>query len=79
MKNIWKSQNNWEWLSWILGREGANAKTLEIFYKVGGPINAYVCIIDMGHDPTHWQDSGSFPLSSVLTSDVKITMEERGQ
>ena len=31
--NLQKELNNWAWISHILGREGADANTLGIFYK----------------------------------------------
>ena len=33
VENLWKSRKNREWISRILGQEGADDKTFGIFYK----------------------------------------------
>ena len=32
--NIWKDQNNWARISWILGQEGLDTRTEGVFLKV---------------------------------------------
>ena len=74
--NFRKAKSKWERFSQVLGREGADDRTLGVFYIVFGLCGTSLRVRDVGYVPTHWEDAGQVPILCGTYIDGTASKEE---